>query len=235
VVKFKTSFFHLAVLLSALATASGQQLTITAQIAIDRGEIKRTDHRADNAGAVVWLEPTGAFSRRWSSPERQYTLTQRDHAFEPHILIVPVGTRVSFPNEDPIFHNVFSLFQAKRFDLGLYEAGKSKTVLFDKPGISYIFCNIHSQMGAIVIALTAPYYAVSQGNGSLSIEHVPAGTYRLKIWAEGASNAVLEGLAREVVVTENTNLGTIDIKATPALNLSHTNKFGQPYDPEITY
>ncbi len=233
--KFKICFFHLTVLLCAVATASGQQLTITAQIAIDKGEIKKTDRRANNAGAVVWLEPTEALLRRWSTPERQYTLKQREHAFEPHVLVIPIGTRVSFPNEDPIFHNVFSLFQAKRFDLGLYEAGTTKFVLFDKPGVSYIFCNIHSQMGAVVIALTAPYYGVSQADGSVMIEHVPAGAYRLKMWAEGASDDMLEGLVREVVVTENTHLGKIDIKVNPAINLTHTNKFGRAYDPETTY
>ena len=68
------------------------------------------------------------------------------------MLVVPVGSVVAFPNRDPFFHNVFSLFEGKRFDLGLYEAGSTRDVLFDKPGVSYIFCNIHAEMSAVVIA-----------------------------------------------------------------------------------
>jgi hypothetical protein len=157
---------------------------------------------------------------------------QRDHAFVPHLLIVPVGARIQFPNEDLIFHNVFSMFQAKRFDLGLYEAGSSKAILFDKPGISYIFCNIHPQMGAVVIVLSAPYYGISSSDGSVKIEHVPPGRYRFKVWAEGASDDTLDSLARDIVVTGDLNFEDIRIRVTPSVDLTHTNKFGHPYDPD---
>jgi plastocyanin len=181
----------------------------------------------------VWLEPHESDSQfRWTT-DKTYALAQRNHAFEPHFLIVPVGAKVQFPNEDPIFHNVFSMFQAKRFDLGLYEGGTSKAILFDKPGISYIFCNIHEQMGAVVIALAAPYYGVSHPDGIVRIVHVPAGRYRLKMWAEGASEEMLEKLARDIVVTGDTNFGDIRMRVTPSINLTHTNKFGNPYDPVL--
>ena len=88
--------------------------------------------------------------------------------FTPHLLVVPVGATVAFPNADPFFHNVFSLFDGKRFDLGLYEAGSSRNVHFERKGISYIFCNIHPQMAAIVIALTTPLWATAAGR-----RHVP--------------------------------------------------------------
>ena len=76
--------------------------------------------------------------------------------FTPHILVVPVGSVVRFPNADPFFHNVFSLFDGKRFDLGLYEAGSTKEVTFSREGLSYIFCNIHPEMSAVVISLSTP-------------------------------------------------------------------------------
>lgn len=104
-------------------------------------------------------------------------LVQRNKSFEPHVLVVPVGSVVEFPNQDPFFHNVFSLFEGKRFDLGLYEAGTTRNVVFDKPGISYIFCNIHSEMSAVVIAVGSPYYGISDQRGRVSIPNVPpAGT-----------------------------------------------------------
>ena len=84
-------------------------------------------------------------------------LVQKDKSFQPSLLVVPAGGQVEFPNHDPFFHNVFSLFDGKRFDLGLYEGGSTQFVRFDKPGISFIFCNIHPQMSAVVIALNTPY------------------------------------------------------------------------------
>jgi hypothetical protein len=226
---FRSSALYFAVVVAVLVPAVSQQVTISGHVVIDDGESKK--HAAiDNAGAVVWFEPRGVDPQSLWTVDRRYALLQRNHAFEPHLLVVPVGARIQFPNEDPIFHNVFSMFQAKRFDLGLYEGGTSKSILFDKPGISYIFCNIHEQMGAVIIALTAPYYGVSQPDGSVRFDHVPAGRYRLKVWAEGASDEVLEELARDVVVTSDVNLGEIRIRVTPSVNLTHANKFGHSYD-----
>jgi hypothetical protein len=88
-----------------------------------------------------------------ASPAQTPRLVQKNKSFEPHILVIPAGSMVEFPNHDPFFHNVFSLFEGKRFDLGLYEAGTSRMVRFDRPGISYIFCNIHPEMSAVIITL----------------------------------------------------------------------------------
>src|SRR5438045_5108518 len=108
---------------------------------------------------------------------QRLTLTQKGKMFEPHLLVVQVGSVVDFPNRDPFFHNVFSLFDGKRFDLGLYEAGSSRDVRFNKPGISYIFCNIHPEMSAVVISLDTPYYALASPEGELVVPHVPPGKY----------------------------------------------------------
>ena len=110
---------------------------------------------------MVWLSPIGSHTPNRPFPKRTLRLTQHNKSFEPHLLVVPVGAVVQFPNRDPFFHNVFSLFEGKRFDLGLYEAGTTRNVSFDRPGVSYIFCNIHAEMSAVVIALDTPYFGVS--------------------------------------------------------------------------
>ena len=151
--------------------------------------------------------------------------------FTPHLLVVPVGSSVAFPNADPFFHNVFSLFDGKRFDLGLYEAGSTRSVVFSREGVSYIFCNIHSEMSAVVIALATPYFAVSDGGGSLHVGGVPAGDYFLHVWIEGQRSSALEELTRRVHVSGPAmDLGTIRAAAPAPSN--HLNKFGLPYEPD---
>ena len=103
---------------------------------------------------VVWLTPLKPDGRPAATGHPgPFRLVQKDKMFTPHLLVVPTGTSVEFPNEDPFFHNVFSLFNGQRFDLGLYESGTSRAVRFDREGVSYIFCNIHPEMGAVVLAL----------------------------------------------------------------------------------
>jgi hypothetical protein len=123
------------------------------------------------------------------------------------------------------------MFNNQRFDLGLYEAGTDKAVVFNKPGISYIFCNIHAQMSATVITLETPYFAISNKKGEFFILDVPAGEYMLNIWAEGASADLLRTLRRIVTVSPSSfSLGTFDLKlSTP--ETTHKNKYDSPYDP----
>src|SRR6202034_2229968 len=115
-----------------------------------------------------------------------------------HLLVVPVGSSVAFPNADPFFHNVFSLFDGKRFDLGLYEAGSTRSVIFSREGVSYIFCNIHSEMSAVVIALGTPFYSIADPQGGFKLEGVPSGDYDLHVWIEGQAQNSLELLTRRV-------------------------------------
>ena len=160
-------------------------------------------------------------------------LTQRNKTFEPHLLVVTRGSTVEFPNRDPWFHNVFSLFNGKRFDLGLYEAGTSRTVHFDREGISFIFCNIHPEMSAIVVVLGSPYFATTNKEGEFSIAGVPTGRYVLHVWNENALPATLQGLSREVHISDSDPhwLGTIQLQLTRAASAPHKNKYGQDYEP----
>src|SRR5258708_1101818 len=128
---------------------------IEAQVHIDVPAKKGNDHATV---AVVWLKSVGKADSAQTSSPSHFTLLQKKRTFAPHLLVIPVGSTVSFPNDDPFFHNVFSLFNGKRFDLGLYEAGSSKDVVFSREGVSYIFCNIHPEMSAVILSLSTPYF-----------------------------------------------------------------------------
>lgn len=106
-------------------------------------------------------------------------LAQRGEAFRPPLLVVPVGARVGFPNGDNLFHNVFSYSRPKRFDLGRYPRGESKTVTFDKPGYVKVLCEVHKWMRAGVLVVDNPYYAVVEASGRVRLDGVPAGRYTL--------------------------------------------------------
>jgi hypothetical protein len=156
---------------------------------------------------------------------------QRNKSFEPHILVVPVGSMVEFPNRDPFFHNVFSLFEGKRFDLGLYEAGTSRMVRFDRPGISYIFCNIHPEMSAVVIATPTPLWAISNRDGQVGLAGVPYGRYILHVWSEGMGSEDAQPLTREITIGENaSSLGVIRVPQATGQHMAHKNKYGRDYD-----
>ncbi len=112
-------------------------------------------------------------------------MRQTGERFVPHLLALATGSTVDFPNEDTTYHNVFSLSKPKRFDLGRYAAGKSKAVVFDKPGIVRVFCDIHSHMNAFILVFSHRFFAMTDEEGRYRIEQVPPGTYRVTAWYEG--------------------------------------------------
>ncbi len=183
--------------------------------------------------AVVWLKPLQPMPELQFPPHKTYTLLQKNRTFIPHLLVVPVATEVFFPNADPFYHNVFSLFDGKRFDLGLYEAGSTKGVTFSREGVSYIFCNIHPEMSAVVVALTTPLYAIADSAGSIDVHDVPASEYELHIWVEGVPQPVLDRMTHRVHVGPNGgDFGLVSVPIAPLRATAHTNKFGQPYDKD---
>jgi plastocyanin len=145
-----------------------------------RGTARAGDRPQPNA--VLWLEAPNAPP---SHEARHPVLDQRNLTFSPHVLAVRVGASVDFPNSDRVFHNVFSFRDGKRFDLGLYPVGVQKPVLFDKPGLSRIFCNIHPNMAAYVLAVDSPYFSVTDEHGAFTIPLVPAGTFTYHAWRPG--------------------------------------------------
>jgi plastocyanin len=200
-------------------------------------------HHGAIPGTVVWLTPIttagaetvagapNSSAGAASSPAQNPRLVQKNKSFEPHILVIPAGSMVEFPNRDPFFHNVFSLFEGKRFDLGLYEAGTTRMVRFDRPGISYTFCNIHPEMSAVVITLATPLYAIASADGQLSLAGVPYGRYTLHIWSEGMGPENTQPLTREITIAENaSSLGVIRVPEATGQRMAHKNKYGRDYD-----
>lgn len=153
------------------AGASGLDVKGTARVGI-----------RPESNAVVWLEAPDAPA----SPQTQkVVLHQRSLAFAPHVLAVRVGTTVDFPNEDRVFHNVFSFHDGKVFDLGIYPVGSLKRVVFSEAGVSRVFCNIHPHMAGYVVAVDSPYFSAVDQGGAFSLKAVSPGTYIYRAWRPG--------------------------------------------------
>lgn len=223
------SWAFVGVLLAACALWA-QDVDVTGKATIDRnGKPIRS-----SSGVVVWLTPTKGEAPK--PPDKVYKLVQKNKHFEPHLLVVPVGSAVVFPNEDPFFHNVFSVYEGTRFDLGLYESGSSKEVRFNRPGPSYIFCNIHPEMSAIIMVMTTPYYATTDAQGNYSIEGVPPGEYEFSVWYESAVPEQLKQLQRRVSISASSaKLAPVTVLAAPSLAVNHKNKYGQDYEKQPSY
>lgn len=135
--------------------------------------------KQDNQNVVVYVEGvTGDFQPSSKRPE----LNHINLSFQPPVLAVVKGTIVDFPNSDPVFHSAFSISPSNPFDLGLYQKGREKFVHFKNPGVTEIFCHIHSHMHAYVLVLDNPYFAVTDADGTFTIANVPDGNYTLKAW-----------------------------------------------------
>jgi plastocyanin len=232
-----------ALLLFAVVEPAGaQHAPVTAQVEIvqKKGEAQTASagKLPDASNVVVWLTPADEAGRRVAAqaPVRSVPqLVQKNKSFEPHVVAVQVGSMIDFPNRDPFFHNVFSLFEGKRFDLGLYEAGTTKSARFDRAGVSFLFCNIHPEMSAVVVSVDTPYYALSDRSGHVTIAGVPDGHYQLQVWYERGVAEDLKALGRPVVISGSArSLGTIQVSANPDYKLAHKNKYGQDYVPPPT-
>lgn len=189
----------------------------------------------DLSNIVIWLTPLAPSSGAASATPSSHAspqIAQTNKSFDPHILVIQVGTPVQFPNKDPFLHNVFSLFDGKRFDLGFYEAGSSKTVHFDRPGVSFLFCNIHPEMSGAVVAVDTPYFAMSDRNGRVTIQNVPDGRYQLNVWYERSLPEDLKAAGRTVTISDTTRfLDPVRVVENPNFTLEHKNKYGQDYIP----
>jgi plastocyanin len=195
--------------------------------------VRKSKGLADNSDVAIWLTPAGASAQRAAADATARVrpkILQKNKLFEPHFLVVPVGTTVDFPNVDPFFHNVFSLFDGKRFDLGLYEAGSSRSVSFNSLGVCFIFCNIHPEMSAVVVVVDTPYYAVSSKAGDFAIPNVPPGRYTLSVWHERNKPERPADFPKAVVVSSaGAELGEIRFLESDEAIAPHKNKYGRDY------
>jgi plastocyanin len=219
----------------ALCLAAGLLWTACGAIAASvSGSVQLTDaghggnaKNAKDGNVVVWLKAVGAPAPPMVAKHAR--MLQQDKKFTPHLLAIRMGTSVDFPNLDPIFHNAFSNFNGKIFDLSLYAPGTSRAVRFDLPGVVRIFCNIHPAMSAVIVVIDSPYFVTTPDSGKFSIPDVADGEYEIHFFHERATPETLERLTRHITVKDNTALSPVVISEAGYLPVAHTNKYGREY------
>lgn len=198
------------------------------------GKISFVTKRGQNPVAnetLVWLEPAGGKNMR-RTPQT-YQMMTRGKALIPHIVAVPIGSTVQFPNDDPISHNLFSLSSNNGFDLGLYRRGAGKAHKFDTTGVVNVYCNVHPSMSAVIHVMATPYYTFADAAGNYAVGDVPPGKYRLVAWNEqgGQTNSSIDvSAAGAVSGTLALTLDSRNYRLT-----SHTDKSGKPYQAPKEY
>ena len=208
-------FAAVACITAAVARPAGAQVTGRIQVTDAGGRVA-----PDLGDAVLWLEGRGP---RVSGPRVDMSLDARQ--FHPRVLVVPVGTTVNFPNQDPFNHNVFSLSDPNSFDLGLYAQHEAHEKRFTRPGLVRVYCNIHPRMSGFVIVRDNPWFTKSGADGSFTIPGVPPGSYALRIWHERAPEATLQ-----ITVPQGGLAGVeITMDASGYQYVQHKNKYGQEY------
>lgn len=183
------------------------------------GSIKLEGKGAGESIGVVTLTPTSGKAKKRSPKQR--IVEQRGRQFAPHILAVPVGSTVAFPNFDNLYHNVFSLSEPRRFDLGLYKNGESREITFDKEGVVRLGCNLHANMSAWVVVVSAPHYAITDATGKFTFKSLTPGKYKMQAWSERSKAPITQ----DIVIKAGANDVSASLEAGAA---GSTDKFGAP-------
>ncbi|WP_254606361.1 methylamine utilization protein [Sphingomonas bacterium] len=196
--------------LAALVATSGIAAPMAAAAATVTIDVRGPDGRP-LADAAVTIETSGhAPIISASMLHGPYVMEQRSIAFQPHVLVVPVGAAVSFPNRDPVRHHVYSFSRAKRFDLKLYGREEQRSVVFDRPGVVALGCNIHDSMSGFIIVSASPYAARTDAAGRATLTDVPPGAARLTIWSTAIARPD-NMLAQPIVVAASGTAKTVAI------------------------
>jgi plastocyanin len=220
--------FSLAVFSLMPATLSAA--TVSGRVELRDSRDPAVRNRMDYSGVVVSLKPANGAP---AAAHARATMLQKDKMFTPHVLAIPAGAVVEFPNADPIFHNAFSSYSGQVFDIGLYPPGSTRSVRFAREGVVRVFCNIHAAMSAVIVVVATPHYAVSKRDGTFEIPNVPPGEYQLSVFHERAAESTLTALERKVTVAaENQALPLLAISEAGYLSIPHKNKYGHEYMPD---
>ena len=193
------------------------------------GKVTFVTKRGQNpvlAETLIRLEPVGVKLPKLTPGKFQ--MVTRGKMVLPHVLAIPAGSTVDFPNDDPISHNLFSLSANNAFDLGLYRKGAGKSEKFDTPGLVNVYCNVHPNMSAVIMVMDTPYYAFSDQTGNYSLMNVPAGRYRLIAWNEQGGETVSPVEVSSSGAVTGTVALMIDSRNYRATQ--HLNKVGKPYE-----
>lgn len=213
----RTTLFALSLLLAL--PLGGEDLRGRIQLLAKGG--KGQARGSDVRQAVVYFEPAGSAPVRPAGQPLEM-VTQRKQ-FSPRVLAVPRGSRVRFPNQDPILHNVFSVSPENQFDLGLYKKGPGKEKKFDNAGLVRVYCNVHHEMVAYILVLDTPYHAAPDASGAFVLTGLPRSKGRLTVWHEQADPWTVDvELPREAPV-----VAPVEV-VRPTLP-PHLNKAGQSY------
>jgi plastocyanin len=221
-----TRFFVVGALLLALLfpgiepPAAGSAGSVSGRVLL----VKGGGPRPDASNAVVWIEGP----RRGGGSGGALRMAQESKRFVPRVLLVPRQGTVEFPNNDPIFHNVFSVSGENRFDLGLYRSGATKSRSFAEPGLVRVYCNIHPQMVGFLMVVDSEFAAITDKSGSFRFDDVPAGTRTLKAWHEEGTETSVPLL---VPLASNSPL-TVSIDTSAYRPIPHKNKYGKEYPPQ---
>jgi plastocyanin len=223
--------WHWRICSSAVFAVALGAATVSGNVGLRDSREPRVAKKLDYSGVVVWLEPVSGSVRPSPAPERA-VMVQKNKTFTPHVLAVPTGSIVEFPNSDPIFHNAFSNYNGQIFDIGLYAPGTSRSVHFSRPGIVRVFCNIHADMSAVIAVLNTPWFAVTGRDGKFTIAGVPPGEYTLRFFHERATAATLDSVAERIAVGgPPVVVPAVDISESGYLPIPHKNKYGRDYGP----
>jgi plastocyanin len=209
----------------------GRSATVSGKVELAFSQDPNVRKHLNYSGVVVWLEPASG-AAVLPAASRHAEMLQKNKTFTPHVLAITVGTTVDFPNRDFIFHNAFSNYNGETFDIGLYPPRTSKSTVFNRAGVVRVFCNIHPTMSAVIVVLKSPYFGVSDHGGAFQILNVPAGSYRMHVFHERATEQTLEALSRVVEIpSDGLQLPGIAVSESGYLQLPHKNKFGKDYSP----
>jgi plastocyanin len=226
-----TSLWRICSSALTLMVACAAGATVSGSVRLRDSKDPAVRKHMDYSGVVVWLERVNG-PRPVPVAIKHARMLQKDKTFVPHILAIPVGSTVDFPNLDPIFHNAFSNYNGQIFDVGLYPPGTSRTVHFSRPGIVRVFCNIHANMSAVIAVVDTPWYDVTAHDGSFKFDQVPPGEYAVHVYHERATAATLDALtSRFTVRDEPVTLPPFAISESGYLSIPHKNKYGHDYPP----